>query len=50
MTRAGFGALASTFVPILWGFDVFFGLAAVVFAATAGADLMFHRGLAESAS
>lgn len=40
---AGFGAVAATFVPILFGFDAFFALAAVVFAATATANHLFHR-------
>ena len=39
---AGFGAVAATFVPILWGFDAYFMLAAGSFFLTAAADAVFH--------
>jgi hypothetical protein len=40
---ASFGAIAATFVPILWGFDAMFILAALVFSVTAIAHAVFHR-------
>ncbi len=41
---AGLGAVLATFVPILWGFGTFFVVAAILFALTAAADALFHRG------
>jgi hypothetical protein len=46
---AGLGTLLATFVPITWGFGVFFAIAAAVFAATALLDARFHRGLGAAA-
>ena len=39
---AGIGAVAATFVPILWGFDAFFWLAAAMFLVTASANALFY--------
>jgi hypothetical protein len=40
---ASCGAVLATFVPILWGFDALFILAASVFGLTAIAHAVFHR-------
>jgi hypothetical protein len=41
---AGLGAVLATFVPILWGFGAVFVVAGALFALTAAADALFHRG------
>lgn len=41
---AGLGAVLATFVPILWGFGTFFVVSGTLFAVTAAADALFHRG------
>jgi hypothetical protein len=39
---SGWGALLSTFIPIIWGIEVFITVAAVAFLAILGADIWFH--------
>jgi hypothetical protein len=40
---AGIGAVLATFVPILWGFGVFFAVAGCLFGLTAVADALFRH-------
>ena len=42
---AGFGTLLATFVPIAFGFPVFFTIAGAFFLATAVANWLFHRNM-----
>jgi len=42
---AGWGALLATFIPIVWGIDIFFLVAGGVFFLTMLADAWFHRRL-----
>ena len=42
---AGFGTLIATFVPIAFGFPVFFAIAGPLFLVTVLANWRFHRGL-----
>jgi SAM-dependent methyltransferase len=45
---AGFGTLLATFVPIAFGFPVFFAIAGPLFLLTVFANWRFHRGLTSS--
>jgi hypothetical protein len=43
---AGLGAVLATFVPIVWGFSVYFAVTAVLFGLTAAVDAWFYHRLA----
>ena len=45
---AGLGAVLATFVPILWGFGVFFAVAGAFFGLTAIADALFRHAPSRS--
>ncbi len=47
---AGVGTLLATFIPITFGFPVFFLLAGILFLITASMNFLFHRGLADPGS
>jgi hypothetical protein len=42
---SGWGALLSTFIPILWGIDAFLSVSGAVFLITVAADAWFHGRL-----
>jgi hypothetical protein len=42
---AGWGAVLSTFIPIIWGIDAFIYVSGAVFVVTIAADAWFHGHL-----